>query len=702
MNEPSVLDFLRSWLDPRQKEKIRIPAEQEVETNNSQLVPDDLEELADKITQTEVLRADFPKLSIGAFVLFLIGQMLIDLGGDVGAGVMFFTLAIGSLLIGLRRGELHLKKPDVFEGPTLLPLKLGVNFLISLGFAAAAFFAFGNLQFNFINTVLWFASIFFFFRGVFVCPVEGTKKVKAIFRRMFTFPWNIPITSKTLLVILIIAIILFFRSWDLAGVPGEPFSDHAEKLLDVSDVLKGDWKIFFERNTGREFIQFFLTALIAKWTGLGLSFMSLKLGTVLIGLFPLPFIYLLGKEHGGEKLGFSAMFLAGISYWLNVISRIGLRFPLYPAFTAPALYFMMRGLKRGDRNSLLLSGLFLGLGLHGYSPFRIVPIAVAAGILFFYLAKPSKERFQNSVEALFLIGFTTFLVSLPLLRVAVTEPVIFSYRVLTRMTGLENAILEPAWWVFLKNNWNALLMFNVNNGIIWVHSIPDRPALDIVSGALFLFGCVYLIVRIVKHRDWVDLYLLALIPILLLPSTLSIAFPTENPSLNRTGAAAAIVFLVAAMGFEQILLAARKYSRVFAVITMTGVIALSIWQNYGLVFGQFKNQYLSNALNTSEIGADIRYFTDLGNEITNAHVIPYPYWVDTRLAGIQAGFPEMDLALANDRIAETLSIPGNQLFIFKEDDLETLNKIAAFYPNAYFELRTSTVPNKNYWIARTR
>lgn len=702
MNEPSVLDFVRSWLDPRQKEKIYIPSE---DISHAEVTSSSIAEVEVAISSDPKLENEkplFPKFILGAFTLFLVGQALIEFGGSAGAGAMFFALAIGGMLFGIRRGEISLEKREEIETGSSLPLRLDLNFLISLGFAAAAFFAFGSLRFNIINTALWLASIFFFFRGTFICPVDGPKKTKAAIKRIFTLPWEFTITKQVLITILAVVIILFFRFWDLSGVPGEPFSDHAEKLLDVSDVLAGEWKLFFPRNTGREFIQFFLTALIAKWTGLGLSFMSLKLGTALIGLFTLPFVYLFGTEIGGKRLGFIAMFFAGISYWLNVISRIGLRFPLYPAFAAPALYFLIRGLKRDDRNAFLFSGLFLGLGLHGYSPFRIVPIAVVAGITLFFLARPSTARWQKSVESLFLIGMTSFLVFVPLLRVVVSEPMIFSYRALTRMTGIESAITEPAWWLFLKNNWNAMLMFNVNNGIIWVHSIPNRPALDIATGALFLFGVVYLIFRTIRNRDWIDIYLLVLIPIFLLPSTLSIAFPSENPSLNRTGAAAVIVFLIAAIGLNKIHSAAREYSRKFAGLLISAVLILSMWQNYGLVFGLFKQQFLNSALNTSEIGMDIRYFTDLGNDIHNAHVVPYPYWVDTRLAGIQAGFPEMDMALASDRLEETLLISGAQLFIFKEDDIQTRAMIASLYPNAYFELRTSKIPNKNYWIARTR
>jgi len=78
------------------------------------------------------------------------------------------------------------------------------------------------------------------------------------------------------------------------------------------------------------------------------------------------------------------MFFAGIAYWPNVISRVALRFALYPAFFAPTLYFLIRGLKRKRWNDFLFAGIFLGLGLHGYSPFRIVPFVVILVLLIYF------------------------------------------------------------------------------------------------------------------------------------------------------------------------------------------------------------------------------------------------------------------------------------------------------------------------------
>ena len=104
-------------------------------------------------------------------------------------------------------------------------------------------------------------------------------------------------------------------------------SDHAEKLLDVWDVLHGQTSIFFPRNTGREAIQMYLTAGIIQLFHTGYTFLSLKIGTILAGLLTLPFIYLLGKELANRRVGLLALLFAGIGILAECHLARGAAFP---------------------------------------------------------------------------------------------------------------------------------------------------------------------------------------------------------------------------------------------------------------------------------------------------------------------------------------------------------------------------------------
>ncbi|RLD04377.1 MAG: hypothetical protein DRI65_10800, partial [Chloroflexota bacterium] len=475
------------------------------------------------------------------------------------------------------------------------------------------------------------------------------------------------------------------------------------KLIDVTDVLRGNHFIFFPRNTGREAFQMYLTAAVAKIFGTGISFLSLKLGTCLAGLFSLPFIYLLGRDIKNKEVGLLAMFFAGIAYWPNVISRVALRFALYPAFVAPTIYFLVRGIKRKKWNDFLFAGLFLGIGLHGYSPFRIVPFAVILILLIYFLHTKSKDNRRMAVIALLLVGLISLIVFLPLGRYVSTNYSGFSYRMLTRMTDVETALSGSVLAIFLANLWKALIMFQWDNGQIWVHSIPGRPALGVVSGAMLSLGVILLVIRYIKKRHWMDLALLLLIPLLMLPSILSIAFPDENPSLNRTGGAIIPVFLIIAIAVENLVTNLRsslpgragKWISTAIVLLLAGI---SMQTNARLVFVDYYQQFKSSAWNTSEIGAVIEEFADTIGDEDHAWVVPYPHWVDTRLVGINAIDQVRDFALWQTEIPGTEMAEVPKLYIFKPDDEETFQILQDLYPDGIIERFESEVEGRDFML----
>ncbi len=569
--------------------------------------------------------------------------------------------------------------------------------------AVLAFLTFGGGAFNPLNLILWALSIGFMVRAFYPLRWLSFEWITRSTQWLRAQEWQVRITRWTVLLFLAALVLLFFRFYRLAEVPPEMVSDHAEKLLDVADVLEGKWQIFYPRNTGREAFQMFLTAAVAKLFGTGLSFMSLKLGTTIAGLLALAYLYLLGQEIANRRVGLFAMVLAGVSYWLNVITRVGLRFSLYPLFVAPTLYYLIRALRRPNARDFILCGLFLGLGLHGYSPFRLVPLVVlaAVGLALLHRAEPQHRR--ALIIGLMMIVMISFIVFLPLLRYAVQNPEMFFYRGLTRLTDLEKPLDQPAIQIFFSNLWKALIMFFWNNGNVWVVSIPGRPALSVVSAALFFIGSLLVLVRYVRRLEWLDLFLLISIPLLLLPSVLSLAFPDENPILNRTSGAIVPVFILAALGLEALI---RPFENAFqggwrrsiGWLLAFSLLGLGMWQDYDLVFRQYYTQYAQSAWNTSQMGKIIREFaTTIGTPHT-AWVVAYPHWVDTRLVGMNAGFPLKDYAIWPDQLEETLAFEGPKLFIVKPEDTAGLEALQRVYPLGSWQEQRSPWEGKNFYL----
>jgi 4-amino-4-deoxy-L-arabinose transferase-like glycosyltransferase len=605
-------------------------------------------------------------------------------------GLLVYLAAFAMLTLAYLNGEWRLppyrKFEEQFDSLRISLIKI-VAILLGVFLAFAAFFTFTDNRFTLFNTFPWLLAIFLFVWGLWR---TGEKKEKI----KINPKWGI-------LLLAVSAIILFFRFYQTGTVPPEPFSDHAEKILDVYDISQGETRIFFPRNTGREAIQMYWTLLVAKVFGTGLSFFSLKLGTALLGLLTLPYIYLLGKEVANKRVGLIAVFLMGISYWHNVISRVGLRFPLYPLFVAPTLFYLLRGIRRQSRNDFILAGLFLGLGSHGYSPFRIMPFVIVAAIAIYLIHKQSRGVRQQIIIHLIFLALISVIVFLPLGRYALENPNGFSYRAFSR---LDNGTGE-GWKIFASNLWDGIKMFNWDNGGIWVHSVGLRPALGVVSGAFFIIGVVLLLVRYFSAGHWLDLYLPLSILLLQLPSTLSIAYPEENPALNRMGGAAVVVFVVVALAVDGLLSSLRSRSfrglnRVFAWGVPILLVGISLFQNYNLVFNTYADYFRIGAWNSSEMGAIIQEFGQEHDQTDTIWIVPYEHWVDTRLPGVWAGIPNRNFGLWSENLYQTLDFDGPKLFMYKPEDEEALEELLYLYPDGILTRYISKVPNHDFMIYR--
>ncbi len=704
LKEPSVLDYLKSKLSFGRGTKIEIPAAAE---QAPALEPEQPQTSA--LPASEGFAGPFPWFSLAALGLALFAQNTFEPPRTSPIpGIFSYLIAIGLLVTAILRKEWRLSVPVTDRPDKQDPLNFHpTEFIIGLALAILAFFLFTDNLFSWLNVTVWLLAIGFFIASLWIRDRSQPSLLDRLRGLVSQGNWQIKISLWTVILIAAAVIVIFFRVYHIQQTPSEPFSDHAEKILDIYDILHGQPHIFFPRNTGREAIGMYWIVLTVWIFNTGLSYLTTKIATISMGLFTLPYIYLLGKELANRRVGLLAFFLAGIAYWPNVISRIGLRFPLYPLFVAPMLLYLIRGFRRGDRNQFILAGLFLGLGLNGYTPYRIVPFLVVLAFILFIIHVRSSTARRDALVWLAVIGLVSLFIFVPLLRYAIDNPAGFSFRAFSRLEGVEQPLPGPVLQIFFSNVWNALKMFNWDDGNIWVNSLPHRPALDIVSGALFVIGVILVGARYLQKRNWLDLFLLLSIPMLLLPSILSLAFPDENPALNRSAAAFVPVFIVVAMALDGLITefgSGRGRMALAAVLTAL-LLFWSSSQNFDLVFRKFDQNYRLGAWNSSEMGAVIQEFGLVYGETDTAWVVPFPYWVDTRLPGVWAGIPNRDFAIWPDKLATTLQYPNPKLFILKAslqdpsaNDQKSLDALKQLYPNGTVSLHQSSVPGHDFWI----
>lgn len=704
MDEPSVLDYLKARLSfgrTAVPEIPPLPAKGKVARARKPAA-----KLASaKATPAAALRGiGWPWRSLASFLFFLMAQALWNpSAGSRLLGIVPALFGLGFALWAARHSEWRLPaasagglEDEVFQ-VRRAPLLLGL-FFFGLAFMASS----GN-HLGFFNVSFWVAAVAFTV-GAFWRYDRSIKERWAALRQFLVKDgWSVSLSRWGLLFLAVVLLVAFFRFTDLAGTPLEMLSDHAEKLFDVYDIQQGQTSIFFPRITGREPLQFYWTAKIAEWFGTGLSFISLKIGATLLSFISLVYMYLLGKELGGRWVGLFALLLMGMAYWPNVLARTGLRFGLYAAFAAPVLFYLLRALRRGRVNDYLLAGLFLGAGHYGYTAFRIMVVVATALLLVYLLHRQTSKGRSRALIGFALAALVALVVFTPLLRYALEEPETFAFRMNSRLLPIEREYPGSPLLIFFGNLWNALGMVNFDAGNIWLVGLLRRPALDTVSAALFLLGVFLVGLRYARQRDWRDLFLLLAVPLLMLPSILSLVYPEENPALNRAGGAAVAVFLICAIALDSLMHGLREklggdLGRRLAWgagLILVLVIALS---NYKLVFIDYRNDFKGYAWNSSEMGEVVADYAGSIGSLDTAWVIAYPHWVDTRLVAINAGFAGHDYGIWPDQLENTLPTPAPKLFLLKPDDEQGQRRLRELYPQGTITRYMSNDPRHDFLI----
>ncbi len=344
---------------------------------------------------------------------------------------------------------------------------------------------------------------------------------------------------------LLIAILLLgaaFRLYRLDTLPADMFNDIAHIHMETEKVLNGEWMIYGTVFPGREPLLFYLNALLARF--LGLNFLTLKLSTALIGIATLPVIYLLGREAYNDITGLLAALFLAVSKWHVLISRVGFRGILTPLTTALVLYFFLRGLRLGRRADLMWAGAWVGIGLYGYTAALATPLAVLLALPAGLLAGQGHTLYRLR-RSFLLAVLVAILVLLPMLRFMLVDGRDqFWLRPRTRVTDAEAALPGPPLQVWLGNLARAAGMFNLKGDVVFRTNIPFEPHLGVVTGALFLLGLALVLVRW-RHGSNAPVLLFFLV--MILPTTLALAFPQEVPGAVRAGGAMATVMLFPAV-----------------------------------------------------------------------------------------------------------------------------------------------------------
>ncbi len=616
--------------------------------------------------------------------------------------------------------------------------------LAGLFFSIVALRFTSDNQFTFIGFWSWLLSVALWV-GAFAPSGWSIRPAWHWLRARWAVGWRGNWSLWVLLLILALGATLRFA--DLPGVPPEMTSDHVEKILDAARVRNGQHQVFFANNGGREPFQMYAMALFAQLPGQGFNATSLKLLSALEGMLAIVVMYWLGRTALNREdprlanlVGLLLAALVAVSYWHVALSRLGLRIILTTVITGLLLIFMARALRDNRRGDYILAGLTLGFGLYTYQAVRMLPVLILAGVALAIVFKArSLKTFGRYLFNLTVLVVVAFVAFVPLFGYSLQYPQDFWRRTSGRLLGDDtiqetqpdgtivqrDVTLQERLEAFnanlpilTDNLRNALLMFNWKGDVAWINAAPNRPAMDVFTGALFICGLAAWLARMIRRRDVFDWLVPLALVIMLLPSALSIAYPVENPSHTRTSGALPEAYLIAALPLALVVASILRLARGRAGVLLSGgLVALIVLGahnlNSNIYFNDYRESYLVSSLPYTEAGRILRGFAQSDGSYGNAFMIAYPYWWDHRAIGIEGGRTDWpngiisrnDIASFLGEAAQRddeyrLNPERDLLFFYATEDDETELLLMELFPEGYAQFRQSYQEDDDYKLFR--
>ena len=243
-----------------------------------------------------------------------------------------------------------------------------------------------------------------------------------------------------------------------------------------------------------------------------------------------------------------------------------------------------------------------------------------------------------------------------------------------------------------------------DNGETWVTSVTGRPALDMVTAVLYFLGSLMVLIRYIRQRHWIDLFLLVMVPLLMMPSILSLAFPNENPSLNRSDGAIIPVFILAGIGLDGVLRAikgpgASKLGLALAILVGGALFTRSVISKLRPGIQPIRKAIYAGCLeHISNRGCGARicnYHWHTGYGLCDSVSLLGRYSPGGILTQVTRARIMQSSANSCLRPAK---LQGPKLFIYKPEDVQTEDELNKLYPSGYSQLIPGSYEGKDFVV----
>lgn len=362
-----------------------------------------------------------------------------------------------------------------------------------------------------------------------------------------------------MLFLFILVLASLIRLYQIDSLPGEVWGDVITHYQLVLRLYGKQFFLAYPFYGDGPFFSYF-AAFLSLF--LGLSFLTLKLATVIGGVTLTAVTYFLSKElFHKREIALMASLITAVSFWSVSFSRQAKPHIFVPVFVALALLFALR-------NKRILSGVMLGLGMYVQAGFwgtmlvfftnvwvLVVGIIVAAPVLFTFFS-----HYEN-----FFSGNGFYAEKLG--------------------SGADIHLLDR-FSIYGENIVKNFLSFYTQGDVVFRHNIPTYPHIDIVSTIFFTIGFVFIIKLIItSENNRVLQYFLLPFFLIQIPSLADVTNPESVPNMGRMIGILPLVYIAIAYGISISFASLRKhYYHKFFLGFFLGLIIMINLYNYFIIY----------------------------------------------------------------------------------------------------------------------
>ena len=490
-----------------------------------------------------------------------------------------------------------------------------------------------------------------------------------------TVPWLV------LLAILVLAAGL--RLYNLDELPAGLWFDEADNLFQAREYARDPGHIpVYAPSTNLPTMFLVPIAAVVKLAGVAIT--TPRLVAAAFGLLGIVATFLFVRHLLGTSAALIAAFLVAVMRWDLNWSRIGMHGITGVLFAALTGWLTLRAIRTGRTSDYAFAGASLGLGMWFYSPFRMFPLVIGFILLLHLLvSRPNLRRYVVNVVVMVMLAL---FVAAPVLQYAMENSEQFLER--TETTSLFNLTPREDWSSRILSSLDRhVLMFNVEGDPNPRHNLPDAPMLDRITGAMFLLGFFFALIR------WRSVALFTLpfwVFFMVLPGVLTV--PWEAPQSLRSilvipavAALAALVIDLLWRTWREVPWSSVRRIALPAVLVLLGIVA---YLNVDLYFGdQANDPRVYAAFSTDE--------TLMARSQVERQRLGYSLWVSRQFlfgltSTLLANHPRVEVLKAPETLPldSTLVWRGAAAY-FEPRERGFWETMKTYYPDAGFDVVTA-------------